>query len=104
MRRTLRSVGPDKLRAETMQVCRNAFRQPAGQKIPDTDWPSSALAFKPLGLWAEPDGAYLLLDSDADGERGLYFPRIVSDKDPVCSPALTHEKLAQGVYWYDRKR
>lgn len=104
MRRTLRAVGPEKIRSETMATCRDAFRQSESQKIPASDWPPSVRAFHPFGLWTEPDGAYLLLDSDADGERGLYFPRIVSEKDPVCSPALTHEKLAQGVYWYDRKR
>jgi hypothetical protein len=104
MRRTLRAVGPEKVRSETMGICRNAFTQPDSKKIPASVWPSSVRAFNPLGLWAEPDGAYLLLDSDADGERGIYLPRIVSEKDPVCSPVLKHEKLAEGVYWYDRKR
>jgi hypothetical protein len=103
-RSTLRRVGPEKLRAETIEVCRGAFRESSSQKIAHSQWPESVRLFKPLDLWAEPDGAYLLLDSDADGERGIYLPRIVSDKDPVCSPVLKHEKLAEGVYWYERKR
>ena len=49
-------------------------------------------------------GLTFLIDSDADGERGLYLPRILSDKDPLCSPTLKHMKLAEGVYWYERKR
>jgi hypothetical protein len=103
MRRTLREVGPDELRAETIAACRYAFTGPA-QKIPENRWPVSVRAFQPLGLWAESDGAYLLLDSDVDGERGIYLPRIASEEDPLCSPALKHEKLATGVYWYERKR
>ncbi|HTD68232.1 MAG TPA: hypothetical protein VK846_17040 [Candidatus Limnocylindria bacterium] len=57
-----------------------------------------------MSLWAEPDGAYLLLDSDADGERGIYLPRILSEKDPLCSAMLKHVKLGEGVYWYEKKR
>lgn len=57
-----------------------------------------------MGLWAELDGAYILIDSDADGERGLFLPRILSSQDPVCGPTLKHEKLAEGVYWYEKSR
>ena len=104
LRRTLRSVGAHNLRTQTLAACRDGFATRASQKIADELWPESVRAFHPLGLWAEPDGAYLLIESDADGERGLYLPRFVSEKDPLCSPSLKHEKLADGVYWYDRKR
>lgn len=104
IRRTLRAVGPDSLRAQTLAVCRDGFATKAPQKVAAENWPDSVRAFHPLALWAEPDGAYLLLDSDADGERGVYLPRFISDQDPLCSPALTHTKLGEGVYWYDRKR
>lgn len=102
--RTLKQVGPATLRAEAIAVCRPHFNNPRGEKIPPDAWPASVRAFEPLSLWAEPDGAYLLLDSDSAGERGIYLPRIASDKDPVCTPALNHVKLAENVYWYDRKR
>ncbi len=104
VRRTLRDVSTEKLRAETLAVCREGFAIGVTTKIDAARWPESARAFQPLGLWAEPDGAYLLMDSDADGERGIYLPRILSEKDPLCSPTLKHVKLAEGVYWYDRKR
>ena len=104
VRRTLDEVGAATLREETITVCHAGFSHADGEKIPDAQWPESARAFQPISLWAEPDGAYLLLDSDADGERGVYLPRFVSEKDPVCGPTLTHEKLADGVYWYERKR
>ena len=100
----LREVGPANLRRETIEVCGTAFNANAAQKIPNELWPASARSFQPLGLWAEPDGAYILLDSDADGERGIFLPRIVSDKDPVCGPKLTHVKLAEGIYSYETKR
>jgi hypothetical protein len=103
-RRTVREVGAAKLREETLAVCREGFARGAPQSVAKSQWPPPVRAFQPLELWAEPDGAYLLLDSDADGERGIYLPRIISEKDPLCSPTLTHEKLAVGVYWYDRKR
>ncbi len=103
-RRTVGEVGAEKVRQEILAVCRESFARGGVQKIPDTNWPETARPFHPLGLWAEPDGAYLLLESDASGERGVYLPRILSEKDPLCSPALKHEKLAVGVYWYDRKR
>jgi len=102
--RILREVGPESLRRETIEVCRTAFNANASRKIPNELWPASARSFQPLGLWAEPDGAYILLDSDADGERGIFLPRIVSDKDPVCGPKLTHVKLAEGIYSYETKR
>jgi hypothetical protein len=104
IRGTLRHVGSDKLRAQTLAVCREGFAAGSSTKIDAARWPESARAFKPLGLWPEPDGAYLLIDSDADGERGIYLPRILSEKDPLCSAKLTHVKLGEGVYWYDRKR
>jgi len=103
-RREVVRAGAEKLRREILAVCREDFANGGVQRIPETNWPESARAFQPLGLWAEPDGAYLLTESDADGERGVYLPRILSEKDPLCSPALKHEKLAAGVYWYDRKR
>jgi hypothetical protein len=103
-RRTLRAVGAQSLRADILQVCRDGFASGTAQKISDAKWPPSARSFHPLVLWAEPDGAYLLIDSDADGERGIYLPRILSEKDPLCSPVLKHEKLAEGVYWYEKKR
>jgi hypothetical protein len=102
--RNLRRVGPENLRAQTLAVCRDGFAANTSQKIPDDRWPEPVRIFKPMGLWAEPDGAYILIDTDADGERGIYLPRIVSEKDPLCSPTLKHVKLAEGVYWYDRKR
>lgn len=103
-RRTMEKVGAEKLRQETLAVCRAGFVSGGAQAVAKDQWPESARAFQPLNLFAEPDGAYLLLDSDADGERGVYLPRILSEKDPLCSPKLTHEKLGAGVYWYDRKR
>jgi hypothetical protein len=104
IRHTLRDVGADKLRAQTLAVCREGFAAGSPARIDAARWPESARVFQPLGLWAEPDGAYLLIDSDADGERGIYLPRILSEKDPLCSPILKHVKLGAGVYWYDRKR
>ena len=104
MRRTVREVGPDKLRSESLAACREGFKAGTAQKVPEERWPDSVRAFQPLGLWAEPDGAYILLDSDAGGERGVFLPRILSDKDPLCGPKLTHVKLAVGVYSYERKR
>ena len=103
-RRTVQEVGAEKLRQETLAVCRAGFASGGVQEVAKAQWPESARAFEPLSLWAEPDGAYLLLDSDADGERGVYLPRILSEQDPVCTARLTHEKLGTGVYWYDRKR
>jgi hypothetical protein len=104
MRRTVREVGPDKLRTESLAACHEGFKAGMAQKVPEERWPDSVRAFHPLGLWAEPDGAYILLDSDAGGERGVFLPRILSDKDPLCGPTLTHVKLAEGVYSYERKR
>ena len=103
-RRTLRSVGVEQLRAQALNVCRDGFASGAARKIEPENWPVTVRAFHPLGVWAEPDGAYILIESDGDGERGVYLPRLLSEKDPLCSPALKHEKLAAGVYWYDRKR
>lgn len=103
-RRTVQKVGAEPLRKETLAVCREGFVRGGVSAVVKEQWPESARAFQPLNLFAEPDGAYLLLDSDADGERGVYLPRIVSEKDPLCSPKLTHQKLGAGVYWYDRKR
>jgi len=102
--RTLRAVGAQTLRTQTLEACRDGFATKSAQKVEPARWPDSARAFQPLELWAEPDGAYLLIESDVDGERGVYLPRILSEKDPLCSPTLKHVKLAQGVYWYERKR
>lgn len=103
-RGTLREVGPERFRSETLAVCRGAFVRGGIHEIPEQSWPGAARAFGPMGLWAEPDGAYVLINSDAGSERGLYLPRILSDKDPLCGPTLRHEKLAEGVYWYEKKR
>jgi hypothetical protein len=103
-RRTVQKVGAEPLRKETLAVCREGFARGGVSAVAKDQWPESARAFQPLSVWAEPDGAYLLLDSDADGERGVYLPRILSEQDPVCTARLTHEKLGAGVYWYDRKR
>jgi hypothetical protein len=104
LRRTLRKAGAPEFRSEALKACREGFATGSSQQVPKEQWPAAVRAFQPLGLWAEPDGAYLLIDSDADGERGLYLPRIVSEKDPLCSPALKHVKLAEGVYWYEKRR
>jgi len=104
VRRTLDQVGAGQLRNQVMKACRDGFAAGVTRKIPETQWPEVARTFRPMGLWAEPDGAYLLLDTDPDGERGIYFPRILSGQEPICGPTIKHEKLAAGVYWYDRKR
>ncbi len=103
-RRVVQKVGPRILRDEAVAVCRDQFPKEGAVKILESHWPASVRAFAPLSVWAEPDGAYLLLDSDADGERGVFVPRVLLDKDPLCGPSLKHVKLAEGVYWYDRKR
>lgn len=103
-RRILGQVGAQNLRTKTLAVCRDGFASGTPQKVAEDQWPESVRAFQPASLWAEPDGAYLLIYSDADGERGIYLPRILSDQDPVCGPTLQHVKLAEGVYTYDRKR
>jgi hypothetical protein len=103
-RRTVREVGAETLRKETLAVCREGFRTGGAVKIPEKDWPASVRPFAPVSLWAEPDGAYLLIESDMQGEHGVYLPRILSEQDPLCTPALKHEKLGPGVYWYDRQR
>ncbi len=104
VRRTVQKVGAEPLRKETLAVCREGFARGGVSAVAKEQWPEAARAFQPLNLFAEPDGAYLLLDSDADGERGVYLPRILSETDPLCSPKLQHVKLGAGVYWYDRKR
>lgn len=103
-RRTLRTVGAETLRQEALKACREGFRTGEAMKIPTEQWPESVRAFQPVSFWAEPDGAYLLIESDAAGEHGVYVPRIQSEKDPICTAALKHEKLGGGIYWYDRKR
>lgn len=103
-RRTVEKVGAEPLRKETLAVCREGFARGGVNAVAKEEWPESARALQPLNVFAEPDGAYLLLDSDADGERGVYLPRILSETDPLCSPKLQHVKLGAGVYWYDRKR
>ncbi len=104
LRRTVGKVGAQQFRAETLGVCREGFATGSSQQIPAERWPASVRAFEPMGLWAEPDGAYLLLDTDAGGESGVYLPRILSDKEPLCGPTLKHLKLAEGVYWYEKKK
>jgi hypothetical protein len=104
IRRTLKVVGAEKLRGETIASCGNQFPREGIVTLTQTSWPASARAFSPMSVWTEPDGIYLLLDSDAGGERGVFLPRVVSDKDPICGPRLKHVKLDTGVYWYERKR
>lgn len=101
--RTVQSVGAEKLRKEAMAACRDGFASRKSTKVQPEHLPESVRAFQPMGLWAEPDGAYLLLDSDAEGERGIFFPRI-GDKDPECGPKHQHVKLAAGIYTYEKKR
>jgi hypothetical protein len=103
-RRTLRETGVARLRTEALALSRDGFKSGVSQEVPKESWTSIVQAFQPLSFWAEPDGAYLLLFSDAEGERGIYVPRILSEKDPLCSPTLRHEKLGEGVYWYEKKR
>jgi hypothetical protein len=101
--RTLKAVGPDKLREQAVAACGNQFPRADAIKIVEP-WPPAVRAFRPLSVWAEPDGVYLLLDSDAAGERGVFVPRVLSETDPICGPKLKHVKLASGVYWYERAR
>jgi hypothetical protein len=104
LHRTLKIVGAAKLRQEAMASCENQFPREGFVKMAETAWPPSVRAFRPMSVWTEPDGYYILLDTDAAAERGVFLPRIVSEKDPICSPKLTHVKLDTGVYWYERKR
>lgn len=104
LQRTVKAVSASKLRSEALASCGNEFPREGFVKIADTAWPPSVRAFRPVSVWTEPDGVYLLLDSDAGGERGVFVPRVVSDQDPVCGPKLKHVKLDTGVYWYERKR
>lgn len=101
--RTVKAVGPDKLREQAIAACGNQFPRSAAVKI-QQPWPPAVRAFQPISVWAEPDGVYLLLDSDAAGERGVFVPRVMSETDPVCGPRLKHVKLAGDVYWYERGR
>lgn len=102
--RTLKAVGAAKLRDESLTAVNKDFPREGVTQLAQTNWPPAVRAFQPMAVWTEPDGMYLLLDSDAGGERGIFLPRVVSDKDPVCNERLTHVKLDSGVYWYQRKR
>lgn len=102
--RTLKVVGAAKLRDESIAAASNKFPREGAAHISESNWPPAVRAFRPAAVWTEPDGVYLLLDSDADGERGIFLPRVIEDKDPLCSPKLKHVKLDAGVYWYERKR
>ena len=104
LHRTLKAVGAAKLRNESLASCQNEFPREGFVKIADSNWPPTVRAFRPMSVWTEPDGYYILLDTDAAGERGVFLPRVVSDKDPICGPKLIHVKLDTGVYWYERKR
>jgi hypothetical protein len=104
LHRTLKVVGATKLRQEALASCTNEFPREGFVKLAETSWPPTVRAFRPMSVWTEPDGYYILLDSDAAGERGVFLPRVVSDKDPICGPKLVHVKLDTGVYWYERKR
>jgi hypothetical protein len=97
-------VGAGKLRDESLNAVRKEFPREGVTQLAENNWPPSVRAFRPAAMWTEPDGIYLLLDSDADGERGIFLPRVLSEKDPVCNERLKHVKLESGVYWYDRKR
>ncbi len=103
-RKALREVGAVEFRRQTMNVCRAGFASGITQKIPEASWPALVRPFQPMGLWAEPDGAYLLITTDVEGEHGVFLPRFDPEKDPLCGPTLKHEKMANGIYWYDRKR
>jgi hypothetical protein len=104
IRRTLKAVGATKLRDESIVAARNEFPREGAAHITESNWPPAARAFRPAAVWTEADGVYLLLDSDAGGERGIFLPRVIGDKDPLCSPKLKHVKLDTGVYWFERKR
>lgn len=103
LHRTVKAVGAGKLREQALAACNNQFPRSEPVKI-NEPWPPAIRAFQPMSVWAEPDGMYLLLDSDAGGERGVFIPRILSEKDPICSTRLKHVKLDSGVYWYERTR
>jgi len=102
--RTVNAVGAKKLRDEGVALAGGKFPESNAIKIPEDRWPPAVRACRPLSVWLEVDGVYLLIDSDADGERGIFLPRIYSEKDPVCTAKLKHVKLGDGVYWYDRRR
>lgn len=102
--RTLKSVGAAQLREQSLATVKQGFPREGVVKIDETEWPAAVRAFRPSHVWIEPDGVYLLIDSDAGGERGVYVPRVLSEKDPICTSRLIHVKLDAGVYWYERKR
>lgn len=104
LHRTVKAVGSAKLRQEALASCGNEFPREGFAKLPEAKWPPTVRAFRPMSVWTEPDGYYILLDTDAGGERGVFLPRVVSDTDPICGPKLVHVKLEPGVYWYERKR
>jgi hypothetical protein len=104
IQRTLKAVGAAKLRQESIASCGNEFPREGFVKIAEATWPPSVRAFRPMSVWTEPDGVYILLDTDAAAERGVFVPRVITEKDPVCGPKLLHVKLDSGVYWYERKR
>lgn len=104
IQRTVKAIGAAKLREQSIMSCSNVFPREGHVTIAESAWPPTVRAFRPMSVWTEPDGVYLLLDTDAAGERGVFVPRLVTEKDPICGPKLTHVKLDTGVYWYERKR
>jgi len=43
-RRTLREIGPEKFRAETIRVCRESFARGGSHEIPKPNWPEAVRA------------------------------------------------------------
>ena len=100
--KTLRQVGPAKLRHEAASFYKELFVTPAGQYfLPKPDqWPPTFQRLEPLQVRAYADGFSLSLEEGREGEQGLYVVPQGMDNVPRESRNARFEKIDDGIYWY----
>lgn len=66
--------------------------------IPESDWPTSFGVFKPVRVWRDSYGIYIITAKFVSKTAGVYIT-VTSGYTPQEAPNSQNERLTEGIYW-----
>ena len=66
--------------------------------VPEPDWPPSFKAFKPVRVWRDSYGIYIITAKFVSKTAGVYIT-VTPGYTPKNAPNSSKERLSEGIYW-----
>ena len=100
--KTLRQVGPERVREEAAVLSKNLFAAASTSffNLKVEECPTTFRRFNPNHVVAYRDGFSLALERGPSGESGLYVVPAQMEVSPNPGRRARFQRIVDGIYWY----